>query len=158
MAKLGSFGAAVRELDPDAERDTFDFFDSEFTVHGVIPPILMLRLGAFMAGELGDIEANAVVYKALRRALTIPGDPSTKTRPDLSEFDRFEELALTRMCSTEELIRLVFSLVGIQIAFPTEQPPTSPDGQLPTSESSNSSASVTPDSPTSASDDAASAG
>jgi hypothetical protein len=146
MAKLGSFGAAVREIDPDDERDTFDFFGETFTVHGVIPPMLMLRLGAFMAGELGAIESNAVVYKALRHALTVPANPATNTRADSSQFDRFEELALAKMCDFDELVKLSFALVGIQIAFPTEQLPTSQDGQPATSESSNSSASDTPDS------------
>jgi hypothetical protein len=142
---LGSFGAAVKEADPDAEVDTFDFFGTEFTVRGVIPPMLVLRLGALMAGELGQIEANAVVYKALRCALTIPavGD----VRADESEFDRFEALANDRLCTADELLRLVYSLLGIQIAFPTEQQPTSPDGLPGTGESSNSSASDTPDSP-----------
>lgn len=147
MAKLGSFGAAARELDPDAERDTFDFFGQEFTVVGVMPAMVVLRLGALLAGELNDIEANAVTYQALKYILTKPGDPATKTRPDSSQFDRFEDLATERMCDTNELIRLLYSVLGYQISFPTEQPPTSPDGPLPTGESLSSSASGTPDSP-----------
>lgn len=158
MAKLGSFGAAVRELDPDSERDTFDFFGETFTVHGTIPAMLMLRLGAFMSGELGMIESNAVVYKALRHALTVPADPAAKTRADSSQFDRFEDLALAKECDFDELIKLAFALVGILIDFPTEQPPASADGPLQTSASSNSSASDTPGSPTSKSGDPASAG
>jgi hypothetical protein len=158
MANLGSFGAAVRELNPDGERDTFDFFGERFTVHATIPPMLMLRLGAFMAGELGSIEDNAVVYKALRHALTVPADPATKTRADSSQFDRFEKLALAKMCDSDELVKLVFALVGIQIAFPTEQQPTSPDGLQGTSEGSSSSASESPDSPTSVSASPDSAG
>jgi hypothetical protein len=146
VAKLGSFGAAVREIDPDSERDTFDFFDREFTVHAAIPPMLVLQLGAMMAGELGIIDSNAVVYKALRHALTVPGDDAAETLPDTSQFDLFEHLATKRRCSNDELIRLVYSLLGIQIAFPTEPQPTSPDGLPETGESSNSSASDTPDS------------
>lgn len=146
MAKLGSFGAAAREIDPDSERDTFDFFGEEFTVHGTIPPMLMLRLGAYMAGELGLIESNAAVYKALRCALTAPADPGTGAA-DGEQFDRFEQLAVAKRCHVDELIKLVFALVGIQIAFPTEPQPTSPDGLPDTSESSSSSASDTPDSP-----------
>lgn len=156
--KLGSFGAAVRELEPEAERNTFDLFGREFTVHGVIPPMLMLRLGAMMAGELGAIDSNAVLYKALYHALTIPGDKAANIRPDDSQFEEFEELATDRMCTVDELIRLVYSMVGIEIAFPTEPQPTSPDGLPTTSDSSKSSASDTPDSPTSASGSAASAG
>lgn len=144
MAKLGSFGAAMRELDPEVEKDTFDFFGTEFTVVGVMPAMVVLRLGALLAGELNDIEANAVTYQALKYILTKPGDPSVGTRPDSSQFDLFEDLATERMCDTNELIRLLYSVLGYQISFPTEQPPTSPDGQLPTGENSNSSASDTP--------------
>lgn len=144
MAKIGSFGAAVREIEPDAERDTFDFCGEEFTVHGAIPPMLMLRLGASMAGEMGVIESNAVVYKALRLALTIPADTAEKTPADTSQFDRFQELAEAKACHFDELARLVFALVGIQIAFPTEPQPTSQDGLQATSGDSNSSASATP--------------
>jgi len=146
MAKLGSFGAAVRELDPDSERDTFDFFDREFTVHGVIPPMLMLQLGAAMTGKIGEVEGNAAMWEALRCALTIPGDEDRGIRPDDSQFDAFYRRAVDRRCTTDELIKLVFALLGAQAGLPTEQLPTSQDGQLPTSPSSNSSASDTPDS------------
>jgi hypothetical protein len=156
--KLGSFGAAVREIDPDSEHDTFDFFGETFIVHGTIPAMLMLRLGAFMAGELGLIESNAVVYKALRHALTVPANPGTKALANSSQFDKFEDLALVNECDFDSLIKLAFALTGILIDFPTEQPPASPDGPLQTSASSNSSASDTPGSPTSASDDPVSAG
>jgi hypothetical protein len=50
-------------------------------------------------------------------------------------------------CSTGELIRLVFSLIGVQAGKAIEQPPDSPDGPQSTSTSSNSSASQSPDSP-----------
>jgi hypothetical protein len=151
--KLGSFGAAVREFDPDSERDTFDFFGREFTVHGVIPPMLMLQLGAAMTGKVSEVEGNAAMWEALRCALTAPGPP-----PDDSQFDLFYRLAVDRKCTTDELIKLVFALLGAQADLPTEQLPTSPGGQLPTSESSSTSASDTPGSTTSPSGDAASAG
>lgn len=142
--KLGSFGAAVRELDPDAERDTFDFFGTEFTVHDVIPPMLMLQLGAAMTGKVGDVEGNAAMFEALRCALTRPGTDDVGR--DESQFDRFYRLAVDLKCTTNELIKLVFALLGGQVDLPTEQLPDLPDGQLPTSASSSSSASDTPDS------------
>jgi hypothetical protein len=145
--KIGSFGAAAREIDPASERDTFDFFGQEFTVHGIIPPMLTLQLGAVMTGKIGEIEGNAAVWEALRCALTVSGSDDGETVPDHSEFDRFYKVAVRRRCDIDELIKLTFALLGVQIAFPTEQPPTSPDGPLPTGESSNSSASDTPDSP-----------
>lgn len=147
MAKLGSFGAAVREFDPDSERNTFDFFGREFTVYGVIPPMLMLQLGAAMTGKISDVEGNAAMWEALRCALTRPGDTDRKIRPDDTQFDQFYRAAVDRTCTTDELIKLVFALLGAQAGLPTEQLPTSQDGQLPTSASSNSSASDTPDSP-----------
>lgn len=145
--KLGSFGAAARELDPDAERDTFDFFGAEFTVVGHVPALLAVQLGAVMTGKIGEIEGNAAVWEALRCALTVPGSEDGTTRPETTEFDRFYKIAVRRDCTTDELLRLVFALLGIQIDFPTEQPPASPDGSLPTGEISNSSVSDTPDSP-----------
>lgn len=144
MAKIGSFGAAVREYDPDGTRDTFDFFDREFTVHGVIPPMLMLQLGAAVTGKISEAEGDAAMWEALRCALTKPGDDS---RADDSQFDHFYRLAVDRRCTTAELVKLVFALIGAQADLPTEQLPTSQDGQLPTSQSSNSPASDTPDSP-----------
>jgi hypothetical protein len=137
--KIGTFGAAVREFDPDSERDTFDFFGREFVVQGVVPPMLMIQLGAVMTGKIGEVEGNAAMWEALRCAMTAPGD-----RPDDSEFDRFYRLAVDRRCSTDELIKLVFALIGTQADLPPEQLPASPGGSLPTSEPSNSSASDTP--------------
>lgn len=142
MASLGSFGAAVREFNPDGERDTFDLFDQTFTVEAVIPPMLMLQLGAAMTGKIGDIEGNAAMWEAFRAALTRPGDEE-----DPDQFERFYRVAVDRKCSTDELIKLVFTLIGAQAGKATEQPPTSPDGSPPTSKSSNSSASPSPASP-----------
>lgn len=143
--KLGSFGAAVREFDPDGERNTFDFFGEEFTIHGVIPPMIMLHLGAAMAGKVSDVEGNAAMWEAFQAALTRPAVDGG--RADDSDFDRFYRLAIARKCSTDELIKLVFALIGGQADLPTERQPTSPDGQPPTSPTSSSSASDTPDSP-----------
>lgn len=155
MASLGSFGAAVRELDPDAQRDTFDFFGETFTVHGVIPPIAMLQLGAAMAGKASEIDGNAAMWEVFRSALTKPVEGR---RGDDSQFDRFYALAADRTCHTNELIKLAFALIGAQADLPTEQLPTSPDGQLPTSDNSRSSASDAPGSATPSSDGPASAG
>lgn len=142
--KLGSFSAAVREFDPDAERDTFELFDQEFTVHGVIPPMLMLQLGATMTGKIGDIEGNAAMWEAFRCALTTPGD---EKRTEETQFERFYRIAVNSRWATDEMIQLVFTLIGAQAGKATGQPPDSPDGPPPTSTSSSSPASQTPDSP-----------
>jgi hypothetical protein len=148
--KLGSFSAAAREFDPDAERDTFDMFGVEFTVEGVIPPMLMLHLGAAMAGKAGAMEGNAAMWQALTCALSKPErqGPDGETIPaDQSQFRRFYQLAVRKKVNDDSLIDLVWTLVGAQMGKAAEQPPTSPPGPPPTSTSSSSSASDTPDSP-----------
>lgn len=145
MAKLGSFGAAVREFDPDGERDTFDFFGETFTVYGVIPPMLMVHLGAAMVGKAGQMEGNAAIWQALRSALS---EPERDGRPgDDSQFELFYRLAVAKKTDTDDLISLVFTLVGAESGKAREQPPTSQAGSPPASTSSSSSASDTPDSP-----------
>jgi hypothetical protein len=147
--KLGSYGAAVREFDPNGERDTFEFFGQEFTVEGVIPPMLMVHLGAAMAGKAGDMEGNAAFWQALRCALTKPerqGPDGETTPEDSSQFELFYRLAVARKTEMDDLLGLVFAMVGAQAGKATEQPPTSAPGPLPASTSSNSSASDIQDS------------
>lgn len=147
--KLGSFSAAVKEFDPDVERDTFDLFDEEFTVEGVIPPMLMVHLGAAMAGKAGQMEGNAAMWQALTSALTKPEHegPDGETVPaDPSQFRKFYKLAVAKKLDDDSIIDLVWTLVGAQVGKAAEQPPTSPPGPHPTSTSSSSSASDTPDS------------
>ena len=147
MPSIGSFGAAVRELDPDADPVTFDFFGETFTVHDVIPPMLMLQLGAAVAGKVGMMEGNAAMWQAFRCALSRPerdGADGGTVAADEAQFDRFYMLALRKRCDVDSLVSLVFALVGAQADLPTERQPTSPDGRPPTSESSNSSSSDTP--------------
>jgi hypothetical protein len=143
MASLGSFGAAVREFDPDGERDTFDFFGETFVVEGVIPSMLHIQLGAALAGKIAEIDGNAALYEVMRCALTKPErQVDGETEPmDESQFDRFFRLAVQKRCDLDDLLTLVFKLFGAQAGRPTEQRPTSPDGSLPTSTNSKSSAS-----------------
>jgi hypothetical protein len=147
--KLGSFSAAVKEFDPDVERDTFDLFGEEFTVEGVIPPMLMIHLGASMAGKAGLFEGNASMWQALQCALTKPErkGPDGETVPeDDRQFRRFYQLAVSKRLDDDSIVDLVWTLVGAQAGKAAEQPPTSPPGEQPTSTPSNSSASDTPDS------------
>jgi hypothetical protein len=146
MASLGSFGATVREFDPDGERDTFEFFGETFVVEGVIPAMLDIQLGAAIAGKIDKIDANAAFYAVLRCALTKPErEVDGKTVPeDESQFDRFYLLAVNKRCDLDELIHLAFSLIGAQGGKATEPQPTSAPGSPHTSTSSNSSASDSP--------------
>jgi hypothetical protein len=148
--KLGSFGAAIRELDPGSERDTFDFFGETFTVEGVIPSILALQLGAALAGKIAEVDGNAAIWQALRCALSkpVPQDADAATRSQAEDqFDRWYMLAIERRCDLDELLKLALTLHGAQAGRPTVQRPTSSDGSLPTSTPSNSPASDTPASP-----------
>lgn len=145
--KLGSFSAAVREFDPGLERDTFELFDQEFTVEGVIPPMLMLHLGAAMSGKAAQMEGNAAMWQALRCALTKPerpGPDGTTLPEDDKQFSRFYQVAVAKKADDDTLIDLVFTLVGAQAGKVAGPPPTSPPGQPPTSTSSSSPASDTP--------------
>jgi hypothetical protein len=143
MPSLGSFGAALREFDPDSERDTFDFFGETFVVEGIIPAMLNLQLGAALSGKIAEMDGNAAMYEAMRCALTKPErtDGDQVTDADDAPFDRFYRLAVQKRCELGQLIQLVFTLVGAQSGRPTEQQPTSQPGPLPTSTSSNQSAS-----------------
>jgi hypothetical protein len=149
MASLGTFGAAVREFDPDGERDTFDFFGETFVVEGVIPAMLHIQLGAALAGKINEIDGNAAMYEAMHCALTKPErQVNGKTEPvDESQFDQFFRLAVQKRCDLDDLLALVFKLFGAQAGRPTEQRPTSQPGSLPTSTNSKSSASGSQDSP-----------
>lgn len=139
MAKLGSFGAAMREYAPDAERDTFDFFGETFTVEGVIPSLVLMKICAGMAGELNGVEQDAAVYEALRHALTTGGD-----KPDRTQWERFSTLAAERKCASDNLVSLALSIMGAQSGKDTAPLPTSAPGSPDTSTPSNSSASDSP--------------
>jgi hypothetical protein len=65
MSHLGSFGSAVRELDPNAEKDEFNFFGEKFVVEGVIPPVLMVQTGAAFMGRIDTMEGFAAMWSAM---------------------------------------------------------------------------------------------
>lgn len=160
MASLGSFSAAVREYDPAAERDEFDFYDEHFVVYGEIPAIVDLTMTAAVVGKATSIDGDAALFEALKAALTIParevdGEP---VRADDSQFDRFYRLAIRNDAPAELLTTIAYKILGAQVGRPTKRRSISSAGPLPTSTSSNSSASTSPDSPDSRPDAAASAG
>lgn len=134
---LGSFGAAVKEL--DGEPDTFDFFGEKFVVHGTIPPMLMLQLGAAASGKIPDEEGYAAMWESMRCSLTQATEDGT---PDGSQFDRFYKLAVSQNDDIEDLMRLAFALFEAQAGRPTVEQPTSSAGPLTTSPSSNGSSST----------------
>ncbi|BEL07822.1 hypothetical protein Q0Z83_060130 [Actinoplanes sichuanensis] len=144
MTHLGSFGAAVRELDP-AERDDFDFFGEKFIVVGVIPPMIMLQIGAATTGKIDDQESLGAMWEAMRTSLTAPAvgdDP-----PDDEAFRRFYRLAVARCCDLEGLLALAMALFEAQSGRPTVPASTSSDGLPGTSTTSNTSSTPSPASP-----------
>lgn len=159
MTHLGSFAAAVRELDPDAPKDTFEFCRETFTVHGAIPGILMIQLGASATGKIEDSEGLGAIWEAMRCSLTIPeheaevveddedGEPVTVTKTvpaDPAQFHRFYKLAVANVVGLEELMRLTMGLYEAQAGRPTVEPRGSLAGQRSTSPNSNTSSSTHP--------------
>jgi hypothetical protein len=146
VASLGSFGAAIREYEPDgAERDTFEFCGETFTVEDLIPSMLELHVAAGLLGKVSGVEGDAAVFEALRCALTIPARDGGE--PDESQWQRFYALALDKRADGRWLTAIALNIMGAQAGRPTEQRPTSSSGPLPTSTSSSTSVSDSPDSP-----------
>jgi hypothetical protein len=146
MANLGSFGAALREADPAAEQDTFEFCGTQFAVRGEIPAMLMLQLGAALSNKIDEAEGMAAVWEALRCSLTAPArEVDGKPVPeDGRPFAQLYKLAVNHNVSLEDLMKLTMTLFEAQSGRPTVPQPASSDGQRPTSTSSNSSASPHP--------------
>lgn len=155
MSNLGSFGAAVRELAPDRERDAFEFFGEMFTVEGTLPPVLQIQLGAAVTGKIAETEGLAAIWETMRCCLTRPErtiaefDPETR-KPriepaDESQFDRWFKLAVSKKCDMDELLKLAMALFEAQAGRPTEEQPVSSDGPLTTSLNSNGSSSTPPE-------------
>ncbi|MDH6460114.1 hypothetical protein M2302_000265 [Micromonospora sp. A200] len=142
MGHLGSFGAALRELDPGADRDTFDFFGESFTVEGVMPPIQLFQLSAAILGGERGTSGMAAMWGAFRAALTKPAEDGK--RQDDSQFDRFYRLAVLRKCDTDSLMDLAFNLFEAQTGRPTVEPRGSSAGQSTTSPSASTSSSTHP--------------
>lgn len=133
MAHLGDFGAAVKELSPNVEKDTFNFFGEKFEVVSGMPPMLIFQLAAGMTGKVAETEAMGAMWEAMNVCLGEAG------------FKRFYRVAVDRNAETEELLELVMTLFQESGGErPTVQASDSPPGQLPTSPSSNVSPSIPP--------------
>lgn len=127
MAKLGEFGAALKELDPDAEKDTFTYFGEEFEIAGVLPPMLMFQLAAAMTGKVDETEGMAALWEAFRVAL---GN---------EEFNHLYRIAVEKRDSTESLMSVVMAIYQADAGRPTVEPSGSSHGQSTTSPSSSTS-------------------
>lgn len=151
MAHLGDFGAAVAELDRNAERDTFTFFGEKFEIIDELPPMLIFQLAASMTGKVEETEGLAAMWESLRTSLdesplvdwTGPG-PDPRPAP-LRQFNDFYKLAVEKKADLQSLMQLVMGLFQASGGErPTVQVSDSPTGQLTISPSSNTSPSVPP--------------
>ncbi|MFI5839457.1 hypothetical protein ACIA8K_07055 [Catenuloplanes sp. NPDC051500] len=142
MSHLGSFGAAVRETDPAAAKDTFEFFGETFVVHGVIPSMLMLQIGAAATGKIDEQEGLGAMWEAMRCSLTVPAADDQPA--DGKAFDRLYKLAVNHNCNIDELMRLAMALFEVQAGRPTKEPQGSSPGPSSTSPSASTSSSASP--------------
>jgi len=125
---LGDFDAAVKELDPGAEKDTFTFFGKKFEIIGQLPPMLVFQLGATMTGKVDETEGMAALWEAYQVTL------------GAEAFGKFYRLAVEKKADEQSLMELVMSIFEASGGErPTVQVPVSPVGQLPTSPSSSTS-------------------
>lgn len=133
MAFLGDFGSAVKELDPDAEKDTFSFFGEKFEVVEALPPFLLIEIGAFMDGKIEESAAAGAMWTAWKVSL---GE---------EEFARFQKIAIDKRADVQSLMELVMNIFQATGGErPTVQVPDSPAGVTPTSPSSSTSVSTLP--------------
>lgn len=133
MAHLGDYGAAIKELDPSAEKDSFGFFGERFEIIDELPPMLVFQLAAAMTGKVAETEGMGAMWAALNVAL---GE---------AEFGRFYKLAVAKRADLESIMKLVMDLFEASGGErPTVQVSDSPVGQSTTSPSSSISSSTPP--------------
>lgn len=151
MAHLGDFGAAIKELDPNAEKDTFSFFGESFDVVGALPPMLIFQLAAAMTGKVAETEGMGAMWAAWNVALDEPdhepwtGEGQDSRPAPKKQFAKFYKLAVDKRADDTSLMELVMAIFQASGGErPTVQASDSPAGQLPTSPSSNVSPSIPP--------------
>jgi hypothetical protein len=133
VTHLGDFGAAIKELDPNAEKDTFNFFGEKFEIIAEMPPMLIFQLAAGMTGKVAETEAMGAMWATLNVCLGEDG------------FNQLYKVAVDRKADLESLMELVMNLFQASGGErPTVQVSDSQAGLLPTSPSSNTSPSVPP--------------
>lgn len=151
MAHLGDFGAAVKELDPSVERNTFSFFGEKFEIIDELPPMLIFQLAASMTGKVDETEGLAAMWESLRTSLDEgpledwTGEGKDPRPEPLRQFNNFYKLAVDKKADLPSLMQLVMSLFQESGGErPTVQVSDSPTGQLTTLPSSNASPSTPP--------------
>lgn len=138
MAHLGDFNAAIAELDPAEERDTFTFMGERFEVVGIAPPILTFQLGAAFTGKIPMDEALASMWEVWRVSLDQPDAEPGEPEP-VRQFDRFFRVAVEKRAHEETLVKLAIAIYEGRAKRPTVEPRGSIPGLSSTSPSSNPS-------------------
>jgi hypothetical protein len=151
MAHLGDFGAAVKELDPNAERDTFNFFGEKFEIVDDLPPMLIFQLAASMTGKVAEEEGMGAMWSALNVSLDEPdlepwdGEGKDPRPAPKKQFAKLYKLAVSQKADIPSMMELVMNLFQASGGErPTAQVSDSQAGLSPTSPSSNTSSSVPP--------------
>lgn len=151
MAHLGDFGAAIKELDPNAEKDTFSFFGEQFEVVAEMPPMLVFQLAAGMTGKVAETEAMGAMWETMNVCLDEPdlppwtGDGADPRPAPKKQFAKFYRAAIDSRASLESLLEFVMTLFQNGSGErPTVQVSDSQAGLLPTLPSSNASSSIPP--------------
>jgi hypothetical protein len=153
MADLGSFGAALKALDPAAEKDTFTYFGEKFEIVSALPPMLMFQLAAAMTGKVDETEGMAALWEAFRISLDEPDlepwdGPGEDQRPaPKQQFNRLYRIAVDKRDSTEGLMTVVMAIYQNDAGRPTVQPSDSSGGLSSISPSSSPSSTATDSAP-----------
>lgn len=136
---LGDFGAALRELDPVAERDHFTFFGERFELVADVPAIVEMRLAAGLNGSVPEDEAVTAMWDALRIALDEDREPEEGQPEPLKQFKLFQQIAMDQRADLRSVMELVFKLCAAPTGRPTVRPSASGVGPPGTSPSSSPS-------------------
>ncbi len=126
MARLGEYGAARREADPDVEPDTFLLCGVEFTASAEVDPLAVLEFAeAAAAGLEGEDAAGMAAMLSLIRSAV-----------EESEWPRFRAVVRRHRPGVDVLIELATAVVQRETGRPTQRPADSSAGPSTTGETS----------------------
>jgi hypothetical protein len=126
MASLGEFGSAVREADPDRERDTIQLCGVEFTVAERVDPLAAMEFAEAAAngGDTNSMGGMAAMLSLIRGSI------------DEGDWPRFRSVVRQHRPDAEVLMELAMACLSRDAGRPTQQVSDSLPGPPPTSESS----------------------
>lgn len=124
--RIGEFGVAKREADPDREPDTFGFCGQEFTISddGSALPVLEWIEATADDLKISDPRALEITLRLIRGTIA-PGD-----------WQRFKRVAETNKAQVSDLLGIVYGIWEARSGRPTVRSSDSSDGPSDTGESS----------------------